>query len=212
MRNKKLVLCFLILILMVSVGLEAWYLREMMVYTYQTTNIEDYGVSLKYPRAYENVEKEDTNVEQISSQITSIATETEKETSGDKFTEFTKELLNVKSSVSDITLLIEGLKTEKVNIPIEEICKNYIVMFKIFNSSLTVDSTKYEEVEVDGKKGGRVEIYTQLRKDQTSPMGIIAYLFPLDDREITITFMGTKKLFEDGKDEIQKIIDSVKFE
>lgn len=208
MRNKKMILCLLVFILMFGVGMGATYVKEMLKYTYKTVKVDDYGLQLKYPRAYENIaKKQDSEVEQISTQIETIVEEYEK--SGDTLLDFTKELINVKSKVSGITLLIDGIKKEKTTKTIEQICKDYIVMFKVFNSNPVIKSSKYEEVVIDGKNAGRVEMYVEGAKGKSSP-GIISYLFPLDDRELTITFMGTEKLFVNNKSEINKIMNSIK--
>lgn len=208
MRNKKMILCLLVFILMLAMGAGVIYVNEMLKYTYKTVKVKDYGLQLKYPRAYEDVVKNTkTDVEQISNQIEVVVEEYEK--SGDVLLEFTEELINTKSKVSNITLLIEGIKKEKSTKTLEQICKDYIVMFKVFNSNPTIKSSKYEEVVVDGKNAGRVEIYVE-GKDGKSCPGIISYLFPLNDREITITFMGTEKLFANNKNEINKIVDSIK--
>lgn len=208
MRNKKIILCLLVFILMLAMVAGTIYVNEMLKYTYKTVKINDYGLQLKYPRAYEDVVKNTkTDVEQISNQIEVIVEEYEK--SGDGLLEFTEELINTKSKVSNITLLIEGIKKEKSTKTLEQICKDYIVMFKVFNSNPTIKSSKYEEVVVNGKNAGRVEIYIE-GKDGKSCPGIISYLFPLNDREITINFMGTEKLFANNKNEINKIVDSIK--
>lgn len=208
MRNKKIILCLLVFILMLAMVAGTIYVNEMLKYTYKTVKVNDYGLQLKYPRAYEDVVKNTkTDVEQISNQIEVIVEEYEK--SGDGLLEFTEELINTKSKVSNITLLIEGIKKEKSTKTLEQICKDYIVMFKVFNSNPTIKSSKYEEVVVNGKNAGRVEIYIE-GKDGKSCPGIISYLFPLNDREITITFMGTEKLFANNKNEINKIVDSIK--
>ncbi len=208
MRNKKIILCLLVFILMLAMVAGTIYVNEMLKYTYKTVKVNDYGLQLKYPRAYEDVVKNTkTDVEQISNQIEVIVEEYEK--SGDGLLEFTEELINTKSKVSNITLLIEGIKKEKSTKTLEQICEDYIVMFKVFNSNPTIKSSKYEEVVVNGKNAGRVEIYIE-GKDGKSCPGIISYLFPLNDREITITFMGTEKLFANNKNEINKIVDSIK--
>ena len=143
MRNKKIILCLLVFILMLAMVAGTIYVNEMLKYTYKTVKVNDYGLQLKYPRAYEDVVKNTkTDVEQISNQIEVIVEEYEK--SGDGLLEFTEKLINTKSKVSNITLLIEGIKKEKSTKTLEQICKDYIVMFKVFNSNPTIKSSKYE--------------------------------------------------------------------
>ena len=83
-------------------------------------------------------------------------------------------------------------------------------MVKVFNSSEEVLFEKYDELEVAGVPVGRTEIYVKGRADSVYP-GMISYLIPLEDREITIVFVGTKELFDKNAEEIQKIINSVEF-
>ena len=48
------------------------------------------------------------------------------------------------------------------------------------------------------------------KKENIYP-GMISYLIPLEDREITIVFSGTKDLIAAAEKEIDKIINSVEF-
>lgn len=208
MRKKKLLLLFWIFVLILAVGAEAMLIKGASMNWYKKTKIADYGVEISYPRTYVAIEKEESNFEKISSTISATVTETQKDNGVS--VDLVKELVHVKSNASMITLLIEGLKKDKTTKTIEEICKDYITMFRIYNENATITSTNYEEVEINGVQGGRVEIYVFGKKSLVYP-GIIAYLFPLDGREITITFTGTKEIFDNSREEIDRIINSVKF-
>ena len=69
---------------------------------------------------------------------------------------------------------------------------------------------------INQKYTGRVDLFQNLKpiyienQKSTSLPGLIAYLIPLDDREITITFMGTDMLFKNAENEIKKITESIK--
>ena len=82
-------------------------------------------------------------------------------------------------------------------------------MFQVYNPNAVIKSSEYKEISIDGKSAGRVEIYIENQKSTSLP-GLIAYLIPLDDREITITFMGTDMLFKNAENEIKKITESIK--
>ena len=208
MKKKKILLAFWIIVLMLAVGAEAILIKSLSLNWYKKVKVEDYGLELSYPRAYVDIEKEESNYEVLTSMISTTITEEDK--NDGIAVDLIKELIHAKSRASKITLLIEGIKKEKTQKSIEEICRDYITMFKIYNQSLEISDTNYEETEIAGVKCGRVEIFTYGKRALTYP-GIIAYLIPLDDREITITFTGTKEIFENGKDEINRIINSVKF-
>ncbi|MBQ9280358.1 MAG: hypothetical protein IJ215_04885 [Clostridia bacterium] len=208
MRKKKILLLFWVLVLILAVGAEAMLIKSSSLNWYKKVRMAEYGLEISYPRAYADIENEESNYERISSTISSTITETDKN-SGISV-DLVKELVHAKSSSSMITLLIEGIKKDKTTKSIEDICRDHITMFRIYNENLDIASTNYQEVEVNGVKGGRVEIYTYGKRSLVYP-GIISYLFPLDDREITITFTGTKEIFENHKNEIDKIINSVQF-
>lgn len=208
MGRKRMLAIFLILIFMVFTCTAFMYVKRLSKSWYQTTQIPEYAFEISYPNAYKIVQTEETNVDELSTKITSTLTEIEKEV--ELSMDFVEELIYVKSDKSKMTLLVEGIKKAKSPKTIEEICKDYITMFKVFNSSVTVISEEYEEVIVDGVNAGRVKILVEGKKEGVYP-GMISYLIPLEDREITIAITGTDEMFNLNSKEIEKIINSVNF-
>ena len=84
-------------------------------------------------------------------------------------------------------------------------------MFQVFNESEELIYKNYKETTVDGNPAGRTEIYVTGKTDDVFP-GMISYLIPLEDREITIVFSGTRAMLEYFEKDIQKIINTVKLE
>lgn len=209
MRKKKLLLIFWIFVLMVAVGSEAILLKNVFYHMNQKVKIDEYGMEISYPKNYIAIEKEQSDIDKINSAITITATETLHEGNGVPF-EFSEELIHAMSESSMITMLVQGIKTAKTEKTIEDICKDYITTFKIYNQSSDILDSQYKEVEINGVKAGRVEIYVIGQRDGVFP-GVITYLFPLDDREITLTFTGTKEIFAHGKEEISNIVNSIHF-
>lgn len=210
MRKKKFLLLFWIFVLIVSVGAEAMLLKRILANMSKTVKIEEYGVEIAYPRSYIDIEKEKSDVEKISSTISVTATEYIRDNEGASV-EYNNELIHAINNRSLITMLLEGIKTPKTSKTIEEICKDYMTMFKIYNQGSDILDSKYDEVMINGVQAGRVEIYVIGKRDGVFP-GVITYLFPLEDREITLTFTGTKEIFNYGKAEIEKIVNSIKFD
>ena len=105
---------------------------------------------------------------------------------------------------------------EKTPKTTEEICRDYITMFKVYNDDAMIVDERNEIVSVDGKEAGRVEIYINDENDEDNEEngkifpGIISYLISLDDREITVVFTGTDRLFKKYKSEINEIVESIK--
>lgn len=210
MRKKKILLLFWSIVLILAVATGAILIKYQSRTWSKKVTFKDYGLELNIPRAYVEIEKEDTDikVDELSSKITATIPDLTPDEDDVLFT-FVKELMNAKSNLSGISILIEGLKTEKTTKSIEEICNNYITMFKVFNESQTIVETKIDEVLIDGNPAGKTEIYVQGSKEDVYP-GMISYLISLDDREITIAFTGTKRLFEKNKKEIESIVNSIK--
>ncbi|MBQ8299838.1 MAG: hypothetical protein IJX99_08330 [Clostridia bacterium] len=209
MRKKKIALLFWFMVLAVAISVGMIYLKEMSQRWYKKVEVEEFGLTISYPRAYVDIPKEKENVEQIANNITAIITETDIETPGIAV-DLVDEIIHAKSELTGLTIYAEAIKKGKTPKAIEQICQDYIIMFKIFNSYEEVLYEEYEEVTVAGQPAGRTEIYVKGEWDYVYP-GMISYLIPLEDREITIVFSGTKKLLDANKKEIDKIINSVKF-
>lgn len=207
MRNKRLLAILSIMIYMIFTVITFMYVKQASRNWYRKVEITNYTFEISYPRSYEDIKKEETNIDNISSKITTTITEIEKDT--EVSMNFVEELVHAKSDISGMTMLIEGIKKEKSPKSIEEICKDYITMFKVFNESLTVLTSNYEQTTIDGKDVGKVKIIVE-GKTEGINAGMISYLIPLDDREITIAFTGTEEMFNINSKEIDKIINSVK--
>lgn len=209
MRKKKIALLFWFMVLAVAISLGMIYLKKTSLRWYKNVEIEEYGLTISYPRAYVDIPKKVENIEEIANNITAIITETEVDTPGIAV-DLVDEIIHAKSDLTGLTIYSEAIKKEKTTKTIEQICKDYIIMFKVFNSYEEVVFEEYKEVTVAGVPAGRTEIYVTGKWDFVYP-GMISYLIPLEDREITIVFSGTKKLLEANEKEINKIINSVKF-
>ena len=209
MRKKKIALLFWFMVLAAAICIEIIYVGKISQRWYKKVEIEEFGLTISYPRAYIDIPKEVENIEQIANNITAIITETDVDTPGIAV-DLVDEIIHAKSDLTGITIYAEAIKKEKTTKTIEQICKDYIIMFKVFNSYEEVLVEEYEEVTVAGQPAGRTEIYVSGKLDFVYP-GMISYLIPLEDREITIDFSVTKKLLEANKKEINKIINSVKF-
>ena len=99
-----------------------------------------------------------------------------------------EEIIHAKSDLTKLTLYVEAIKKEKTTKTIEEICKDYLVMFKIYNEYEEVLLEEHEEITIDGVKAGKVAIFVRGKTDGVYP-GMIAYLIPLESKFITTLFI-----------------------
>lgn len=207
MVKKRIITILLIVLLMMVAGSALIVVKETSESWYKNVEIAEYGLQISYPRAYKDIEKEESNVEKIGTNIETTIIEEDKENSIS--VDLIKELIHAKSQKSKLTILIEGIKKEKTKKTIEQICKDYMTMFKVYNEDVYVLTDEYYETTLDGVPVGVVEMVVEGKTELVYPK-LVAYLIPLEDREITITFTGTLDLFEENQKEVNKIINSVK--
>lgn len=208
MRKKRILIALLIFFMIVLVSSATIFLKNYSTKWNKKVEIEKYGVTLKYPRAYVDNKIEKSNVENLTSNILSMVTETEKvKTTSIRQVE---KILDATSVDSNINLVVEGIIKEKTKKPLEEICKNYLTMYKAFNEDYVADISEYEIVEIGGVQAGKIKIIFDGGL-QNFDAGSIAYLFPLDNREITVKFNGSELMLTTYEKEIEKIINSIEF-
>lgn len=196
------------MVLACAIALGLLYIKQMSKHWYKNVEIKEYGIELSYPNSYVDIPKKSDDLEQISNNVASIIVKEDIKTSGVSV-DMVEEILHAQSDITQMTIYAEAIKKTKTPKTLEEICKNYIVMFKIFNENENVVYEKYETTIIDGIEAGRVEIYVTGKKSNVYP-GMISYLIPLEDREITLVFTGTQELFKIHQKEINKIIKSIK--
>ena len=167
---------------------------------------EKYNFEISYPDSYKDISKSGDGESSIINNITSNV-------SGEIISEYMQSLnfvetvRNMKNEVNGIRLIVEAINIEKTQLTLEEICRRYVVMFRVYNEDVVIQNSKTEIVLLDGREVGKV---TLIVKGKNESSVIIAYLISLEDREITVTFMTSEtnaKLFEN---EINDIINSLK--
>ena len=210
MRKKKIALLFWFIVLAGAIAVGMIYIKQSSRYWYKNVEISEYGFKISYPNSYVDIPKETENIEEIANNITSIIVKENVNTPGVSV-DLVEEILHAKSDITNLTIYVEAIKKEKTKKTIEDICKDYLVMFKVFNEYEEVLYEKHEEVTIDGVPAGRTEVFVRGKTDGVYP-GMISYLIPLEDREITIVFMGTQELFDYFGKEIKKIVASVELE
>lgn len=211
MRKKKIALLFWFMVLASAICIGIIYYKEASKRWFKDVEVEKYGFTISYPTSYIDVEKEDSDeVKKITSRVASILTDQDIDNPRISV-DMVEQVIKAKSDLTGMTIMVEAIKKEKTTKTIEDICKDYIVMFQVFNEAEDVIYQNYEETTVDGNPAGRTEIYVTGKTDNVFP-GMVSYLIPLEDREITIVFTGTREMLEHFRKDIQKIINTVKID
>ncbi len=210
MRKKKIALLFWFTVLACAIAIGMIYIKQVARYWYKDVEISEYGFQISYPNSYVDIPKSTENIEQIANNVASIILKEDVDTPGVSV-DMVEEILHAKSDITNLTIYVEAIKKEKTQKTIEDICKDYLVMFRVFNEYEDVLHEEHEEVVIDGVPAGRTEVFVRGKTDGVYP-GMISYLIPLEDREITVVFMGTQELFDHFEKEINKIVKSIKLE
>ena len=210
MRKKKIALLFWFVVLASAIAAGMIYIKQCRNYWYKDVEIAEYGFKISYPNSYIDIPKEKENIEEVANNIASIIVKEDVNTPGVSV-DMVEEILHARSNITNLTIYVEAIKKEKTQKSIEDICKDYLVMFRVFNEYEEVLYEEHEEVVIDGIPAGKTAVFVRGKTDGIYP-GMISYLIPLEDREITVVFKGTQELFDYFEKEINKIVKSIELE
>ena len=207
MKKTGYKLILIIVLLGIILGIGSFLFERIKENKLVKHEYEQYNFEISYSNLYKD-EKESGDSEK---NILSNLTVTE---SGEQISDYMKNLKYVevleelKNDKKQIRLIIEAINKEKTQLTMEEICKRYVVMFKIYNDEAKIVTTEKEVIQINGEQIGKVTIEVEGKKENSI---LIAYLISLPDKEITVTFITPKKFFENNEKEINRIIKSIKF-
>lgn len=209
MRRKKLILLFLFLVLATAISMGLSLVKKYNAGIYKKIDFEEYGFQISYPKHYNEVIKEKVNIEKATENLMMYVTNSD-EPNPELVPTFVTELLDAQSTKNGISMHIEAIKKEKTPKTIEQLCKDYCIMYQVFHEDLKIIAEEHEEISVNDMKIGKIKIYIEKREMLNDNLMFVAYLIPLEDREITISFGGTVTIMENNKNEIAKIINTLK--
>ena len=204
MKKRGYIIIISVLLLGVLVGIGRGLIERNKNYSYKKDNIEEYGFEISYPKVYENIKASGEKKLLSNLEITE---------SGEYISEYMKNLnlvetvRELKNKNNGIRMTIEAIKTKKTSLELEEICKRYVVMFKIYNEDREIKENTEEIIELNETKVGKVTLKLKTKEEDAT---LIAYLISLDDREITITFIAPASNIEKYDSEIKKIVSTLR--
>lgn len=179
--------------------------KRLYLNTWKWYEVEDYNFSIKLPRAYKSFETSEDGFGLNSSAFTSEYLVEVEEKYVSKEAEVVYSGGNI---INGISLMIQCLYTEKTTKTLDEISEgNYILTTIYYEDNYNIGELQKEYVQVLGSDAIR-NIVDISNDDVTKTL--ITYLIPLEDREITITFLGKKESVMKSMEEIEKIISQMK--
>lgn len=207
MKKTGYKLILIIVLLGIILGIGSFLFERIKENRLVKHEYEQYNFEISYSNLYKDEKESGDSEKNILSNLT-VTESGEQISDYMKNLKFVEVLEELKNDKKQIRLIIEAINKEKTQLTMEEICKRYVVMFKIYNDEAKIVSTEKEVIQINGEQIGKVTIEVEGKKENSI---LIAYLISLPDKEITVTFITPKKFFENNEKEINRIIKSIKF-
>ena len=207
MKKTGYKLILIIVLLGIILGIGSFLFERIKENKLVKHEYEQYNFEISYSNLYKDEKESGDSEKNILSNLT-VTESGEQISDYMKNLKFVEVLEELKNDKKQIRLIIEAIKKEKTQLTMEEICKRYVVMFKIYNDEAKIVTTEKEVIQINGEQIGKVTIEVEGKKENSI---LIAYLISLPDKEITVTFITPKKFFENNEKEINRIIKSIKF-
>lgn len=206
MKKRGYIILISIFLLGILIGIGRYEITRYLNNKLEKNIIEEFGFEISYPRTYKDISVSGDDTSKLLSGITTTQ-------SGEQISEymqnlnFVKTVRNLKNEINGIKLLVEAINIEKTSLSLEEICKRYVVMFKIYNEEKKIKDSNYEIINIDGNNAGKVTIKI---KGESEDSMLVAYLLSLENKEITLTFIAPELVAIKCENEINKIVNSIK--
>ncbi len=207
MKKTGYKLILIIVLLGIILGIGSFLFERIKENKLVKHEYEQYNFEISYSNLYKDEKESGDSEKNILSNLT-VTESGEQISDYMKNLKFVEVLEELKNDKKQIRLIIEAINKEKTQLTMEEICKRYVVMFKIYNDEAKIVTTEKEVIQINGEQIGKVTIEVEGKKENSI---LIAYLISLPDKEITVTFITPKKFFENNEKEINRIIKSIKF-
>ena len=135
-------------------------------------------------------------------------TEVNVEVNEEYITKVPKTVYNGGNILNGISVMIKCLETNKTSKTLDEIAESHHVLVKIYyEDEYEIGDLNKEFVKV--MNGDAVKTTIDM-KNKDEEKTLVTYLVPLDDKEITLMFLGNKDKVFNSMQEIEKIILSMK--
>ena len=207
MKKTGYKLILIIVLLGIILGIGSFLFERIKENKLVKHEYEQYNFEISYSNLYKDEKESGDSEKNILSNLT-VTESGEQISDYMKNLKFVEVLEELKNDKKQIRLIIEAINKEKTQLTMEEICKRYVVMFKIYNDEAKIVTTEKEVIQINGEQIGKITIEVEGKKENSI---LIAYLISLPDKEITVTFITPKKFFENNEKEINRIIKSIKF-
>lgn len=169
--------------------------------------INEYDFKIKLPKAYEEIEFV-SEKDKYGIASSAFETETTIEVNEEYVSKKPKVVYNGRNVKKGVSMMVQCLKTEKTSKSLDEIAEgNYVLTTICYENNYQIGTFTKEYVKV--LETDAVKTVVNISNDEGEKT-IVTYLVPMNDKEITMTFMGKKSNIDKAMDEIEKIADTMK--
>lgn len=194
---------FIIIILLIPIkkGINILYLKSWVWH-----DISKYNFEVKLPRAYKDISVNNSDITGISS--SAYTTDTNVKINEEYVAQAPEVVYYGGNILNGISMMIQCLTTEKTDRTLDDIADSQHILVKIYyEDDYTIGDAKKEFVTVLDTDAVRTSTDLTAEEEEKT---IVNYLVPMEDKEVTITFLGKKASIEKAQEEIEKIINQMK--
>lgn len=168
-------------------------------------DINDYGFSIKLPKTYEELT---ASKDKLGISSSAFETETTIQVNEEYVSKKPVTVYNGWNPRNGVSMMVQCLNTEKTTKTLDEIAEsNHILITIYYEDDYQIGELQKEYVKVLGCDAVRAMV--DISNDDGTKT-FVTYLVPMNDKEVTITFLGKKNNIDNSLDEIEKIVSLMK--
>ncbi len=205
---KNIVIGILIILIIVIIAFPVQKLIRNIYYNSLVEyKFDKYNFSIKIPRAYKDLTG-DIDDDDFGLNESAFKTDTDIKVDEKYVPQKPTVIFKAGNTLNGISIAIGVLVTEKTSLTLEEIAKNYqTTIMANYDDRYIIGNLEAEYLTILGSDAIRAKV--EMYNDEESNT-FLAYLAPLDDKEVTITFYGKTDKINENLNDIEKIISRIK--
>ena len=209
--NKKAIIklilgSLLVFILFVLSGPIINWTKYQYLNTWTSIKFKEYGIELKLPRAYDEQKTIDNNVSSIASSF--IKTESNVDINEEYKVSRPDVIYNGGNKLNGVSIMVQAYKTSKTTKTLDEIAEGQNILVEIiYGNDYKMREVNKEYLNLMGVDSVKTTVEL---KNSSGVKTMINYMIPMDDEEITVTFLGTDVNMSKSIEQIDNIMKRIR--
>lgn len=186
---KKVLVTTLIIFIIILLSFPLKYGIQMLYYnTWKTYDVSNYEFSFKIPRAFQSLQSENDAAHDLG--VAGFTSEYDVKVDEKYVGKKPKVIYSGANVINGISMMVQCIATEKTTKTLDEIAEGNQLLIKIYyEEEYQVGELQKEFLNILGADAVKSIVDIQNEEETKT---FVTYLVPLEDKEITITFLGDK--------------------